>query len=73
MEAAKKKYNEGAMEKDHMDEVYQMGKEAAFNEMDPRRFKALDKNEEKVFLEGYKEGLEIQKNNAMENERRLAA
>lgn len=56
-------FDEGAIKMDHMDEIYQMGMEAAFNGIDPKRFKAKDKNEEKVFYEGYKKGLEIQKNN----------
>ena len=47
--------------------------EAAFNEMDPERFKAKDEKEKKVFLEGYKKGLEIQKLNLKEEDKKLAA
>ena len=66
-------YKEGAIELNHTDEIFQMGMEAAFNEMDPERFKAKNEKEKKVFLEGYKKGLEIQKANLQENEHKLAA
>ena len=66
-------YNEGATPLDHMDEIYQFGMEAAFNEMDPERFKAKNEKEKKVFLEGYKKGLEIQKANLKEESNKLAA
>ena len=66
-------YNEGATPLDHMDEIYQFGMEAAFNEMDPERFKAKNEKEKKVFLEGYKKGLEIQKANLKEESNQLAA
>ena len=66
-------YNEGATPLDHMDEIYQFGMEAAFNEMDPERFKAKNEKEKKVFLEGYKKGLEIQKANLNEESNKLAA
>ena len=66
-------YNEGATPLDHMDEIYQFGMEAAFNEMDPERFKAKNEKEKKVFLEGYRKGLEIQKANLNEESNKLAA
>lgn len=66
-------YNEGATPLNHMDLVFQMGMEAAFNDMDPSRFKAKNEKEEKVFLEGYKKGLEIQKANLEDKEIKLAA
>ena len=62
MAVEKKTYDEGEIEIAYMDKVYQMGIEAAFSGIDPQRFIARDENEEKVFLEGYKNGLEIQNN-----------
>ena len=66
-------YNEGATPLSHMDAVFQMGMEAAFNEMDPSRFRAKNEKEKKVFLEGYRKGLEIQKSNSKDEEMKLAA
>ncbi len=73
MAVKREMYNEGATPLDHMDEIFQFGMEAAFNEMDPERFKAKDEKEKRVFLEGYKKGLEIQKSNLKEDNKKLAA
>ena len=71
--AVKNKLNDdGKPPVNYMDLVYQMGMEAAFSGVDPKRFIAHDKNEEKVFLEGYKNGLEIQNDNKDEQTRKVA-
>ena len=72
MAVKKVKYNEGEKPMAYMDEVYRMGVEAAFSGIDPKRFIARNENEEKVFLEGYKNGLEIQKNNKEVHGRKVA-
>ena len=66
MAVKKKISDDGEKPVNYMDLVYQMGMEAAFSGVDPKRFIARDENEEKVFLEGYKNGLEIQKNDNKE-------
>ena len=72
MAVEKKIYNEGEKPMAYMDKIYQMGMEAAFSGIDPKRFNARDKKEEKIFLEGYKNGLEIQQNNKDEQELKVA-
>ena len=72
MAVEKNIYNEGEKPMAYMDKIYQMGMEAAFSGIDPKRFNAHDKNEEKIFLEGYKNGLEIQQNNKDEQNLKVA-
>ena len=64
----KKISDDGEKPVNYMDLVYQMGMEAAFSGVDPKRFITRDENEEKVFLEGYRNGLEIQKQNNEEEQ-----
>lgn len=47
------------------DEIYNMGLEWSYEQIDPEKFKAQTQEEKKVFLEGYMAGLEMQKQNTI--------
>ncbi len=68
MAVKRKISDDGEKPVNYMDRAYQMGMEAAFSGIDPKRFNARDDNEEKVFLEGYKNGLEIQQKDIEEEQ-----
>ena len=68
MAVKKKISDDGDKPVNDIDQIYQMGIEAAFSGVDPKRFITRDENEEKVFLEGYKNGLEIQQKDIEEEQ-----
>lgn len=47
------------------EEIYNMGLEWSYEQIDPEKFKAQTQEEKKVFLEGYMAGLEMQKQNTL--------
>lgn len=50
------------------EEIYNMGLECAYEQIDPNKFKAKSQEEEKIFLEGYKAGLAMQNGNNFSEE-----
>ncbi len=57
------------MESIHSEKLYEirkMGMDFAFDGMNPEYFNAHNEEERRVFLEGYKEGLQMMKSNTEE-------
>ena len=52
----------------NQDEIFNIGLEWSYEGIKPEKFKAESPEEMRVFLEGYKKGLEIQAKQSIEHE-----
>ena len=57
-----------SLSKEKIEELHSIGKDFAFDGMDPSQFKGHNDAEKKAFLEGYKEGLQLMKESQEELE-----